>query len=296
MFPTISRAYEALIAPARSTSEIWRLILGVAIIVSIYLTFVIFVLTTAAGLGINMDDLYLTGARPMATLVVLVSFAGIPLGIGVVVLTLHRRPLSSVIALNSRQFWTHFQIAASISFVLALASLVLSLFYADPQSNMPFWTWLVWFVPALPLVFLQTASEELLFRGYLQQQLAAGFNARLIWWFLPSLAFGMLHYEPTTYGDNAWLVVASTTVFGLIAADVTARTGSLGAAIGIHFVNNTFALLFVGLNGDLSGLALYVTPFTALDGERMGSFLMVDLVFLSALYYGYVRIMTRLGL
>lgn len=294
MFPDRTPAFEAFIAPARLRPELWRLAAGFAMIVAIYVSFVIFTFITMENLGLSPQSDF-DGVTPFGMVTILLTFAGVPLGVGVVTMTLHRRNISTIFAPDSRDFWSHFQIAASITFVLAAISLFLSLIYLSPEKNMPFGSWLFWLLAAVPLVFLQTASEEILFRGYLQQQLAARFQSRLIWWLLPSIAFGMLHYEPETYGENAWLVVASTTLFGLIAADVTARTGTLGAAIGIHFVNNVFALLFIGIQGDLTGLSLYVTPFVALDGERMRSYMMVDLVFIAALYYGYVRIMSRLG-
>jgi membrane protease YdiL (CAAX protease family) len=45
--------------------------------------------------------------------------------------------------------------------------------------------------------------------------------------------------------------------FGLVAADLTARTGNLGAAVALHFTNNISAILMVGLAGNLGGLTLY---------------------------------------
>jgi membrane protease YdiL (CAAX protease family) len=39
------------------------------------------------------------------------------------------------------------------------------------------------------VVFFQAASEELVFRGYLPQQLAARGDSPLVWGFLPSFVF-----------------------------------------------------------------------------------------------------------
>jgi membrane protease YdiL (CAAX protease family) len=106
-------------------------------------------------------------------------------------------------------------------------------------------------------VLLQTGAEEILFRGYIQQQLAARFRSPILWMILPSALFGVLHWQPDVMGDNAIYVVAAATLFGLLAADLTAKTGSLGAAWGFHFANNVVAILIVSLDGPLSGLALY---------------------------------------
>ena len=65
--------------------------------------------------------------------------------------------------------------------------------------------------------------------------------------------------------------------FGLCAADLTARTGSIGAAWGFHFANNVVAILVVSLSGTLSGLALYITPFAASDTETLVPLLLRDM-------------------
>jgi hypothetical protein len=72
------------------------------------------------------------------------------------------------------------------------------------------------------------------------------------------VAFGLLHYDPAGAGTNAWWIVAAATVFGLVAADLTRVTGNIGAAWGLHMVNNTFAVLIVGVDGTLSGLSWWV--------------------------------------
>ena len=49
--------------------------------------------------------------------------------------------------------------------------------------------------------------------------------------------------------------------FGLAAADLTARSGTLGPAIGFHLVNNALAFLLFGQAGGMdSGLALFLFP------------------------------------
>ena len=49
--------------------------------------------------------------------------------------------------------------------------------------------------------------------------------------------------------------------FGLAAADLTARSGTLGPAIGFHLVNNALAFLLYGEAGGVdSGLALFLFP------------------------------------
>lgn len=117
---------------------------------------------------------------------------------------------------------------------------------------------------ALPALLIQTGAEELIFRGYLQSQLAARFRSPVIWMVLPSALFAVLHFDSTA-GANAWAIVGVTFLFGLVAADLTARSGSLGPAIALHMGNNISSVLFVGLPGNLSGLALFLLPVEASD-------------------------------
>ena len=55
--------------------------------------------------------------------------------------------------------------------------------------------------------------------------------------------------RPRTPGSRS----LATTVVGLVLADVTARTGNLSAAIGLHFANNVVALLVVAVPSPVSG-------------------------------------------
>jgi hypothetical protein len=111
-------------------------------------------------------------------------------------------------------------------------------------------------------VLIQTGAEEVLFRGYMQQQLAARFSSPIMWMMLPSAIFAALHYQPEIMGDNTWLMMGAVFVFAVLAADLTAVTGNIGAAWAMHFVNNALAILVVATDGPLSGLALYIAPIS----------------------------------
>ena len=57
--------------------------------------------------------------------------------------------------------------------------------------------------------------------------------------------------------------------FGILAADLTARSGTLGPAIAFHFTNNFMALAVFGLEDFLGGLSLYVYPFSVIDTAEL---------------------------
>jgi membrane protease YdiL (CAAX protease family) len=112
-----------------------------------------------------------------------------------------------------------------------------------PLPNIELSLWLSFLPLALVGVLIQTGAEEVLFRGYMQQQLAARFSSPMMWMVLPSAIFAALHYQPEIMGDNTWLMMAAVFVFAVLAADLTAVTGNIGAAWAMHFVNNALAIL-----------------------------------------------------
>ncbi|MEO1564188.1 MAG: type II CAAX endopeptidase family protein, partial [Pseudomonadota bacterium] len=146
---------------------------------------------------------------------------------------------------------------------------LISILYGSLLPNIPFSTWILWMPLVVVLVFIQVSAEELLFRGYIQRVLFDWSSSRLIWMVLPSVAFGALHYQPAIMGPNAWLLVVATTVFGLLAAELTYLTRSIGPAIGIHLVNNLNAFLIIQLDSGIGGFALFKTPFTPEDVETL---------------------------
>ena len=81
-------------------------------------------------------------------------------------------------------------------------------------------------------------------------------------------------------GPNAWLVVAWASIFGLAAADLTARFGTLGPATALHFINNFGAILIPAPKGQFDGLALYAYPFTMEDKDAVLAMMPADLLFL----------------
>jgi len=159
--------------------------------------------------------------------------------------------------------------------LFAVSALIPYGFEVRPGLDLSLW---LSFLPlSLVIILGQTGAEELFFRGYLQQQLAARFNTPLVWMWLPSILFGLAHYDPSNGPLVSWLIVAATGLFGLLAADLTARTGSIGAAWGFHFANNVAAILVLSMDGALSGLALYTAPIGPEDAEVFAPLLLRDM-------------------
>ncbi len=126
----------------------------------------------------------------------------------------------------------------------------------------PVLPWLMWTPVVILALIVQTGAEEIYFRGYLQQQLACLSDKRWVWMGLPSVLFGAGHYL-NGYGPADGIIYAIwATCLGLACADLTARTGNIGAAVGLHMSNNLFAFMLTGVEGwPSNGLALFLYPY-----------------------------------
>lgn len=277
----LSPAFGGFIAPARARPELWRLALGCGLSLAIYLGVLIGIFALADlmdGTG-GLSGQTARAETPGGTLLLLATFLGMALGPMLAARYLHRRPIRTLFGRAPRVL-RHFAAAAGLAaatYGLALGAWF-AMFDATPRLDPELWLML------LPLslagLLLQTGAEELLFRGYLQQQLAARFRSPVAWMVLPSLVFGALHFDPATAGANALIYAAATAVFALAAADLTAATGSIGAAWGLHMVNNVFAVLIVAVDGTLPGLALFTTPYAADDTGPLRLLLLGDVAVL----------------
>ncbi len=279
--------FEAMIGPARLYPQFWRLILGILLILFCYLGGVALLAGLAfAAMGpfefMQMMPKLQQPAEPLPTLALLATFVPLLLGVVVAAAALHFRGPGTLIGPRDetlRGFVTVLAVTVPVYGLL----FGLGAYFGAYVPNLALDVWLRALVWAIPLIFVQVAAEELAFRGYIQQQLAARFRARVIWMFLPALVFSLLHIAPGL-GPAVWLVVLATFTFGVIAADLTERTGSLGAAVGLHFVNNVYGLTVISLGGSITGLAKWTTPFTQADTREMIISLGFNVVFLALVW------------
>jgi len=272
------RAHEALLKQARARPELWRLLSGLTVVAVIVVASNLLLIALLAGLvapGQSAD--LLSATTPTSLLILLASFGIITLSVAIAAHAFQHRNLASILGVwptALQQFW---RVLRALILLAVVMSLLPPYSLGEPlQPNLNLSIWLIFLPLSLIAVLIQTSAEEVLFRGYLQQSLAARFRSPVIWIGLPSLLFAAGHYAPASTGDNALLVAVWACVFGLLAADLTARAGTLGPAIALHFFNNVVALLFVALPDSLSGLALYLLPFDMSDTNLLRQWLYVD--------------------
>lgn len=282
--------FDRFVAPARRAPEIWRLVAGLVLAVAAWAAIGFGLMAVVAGLaGPEEAEAWLArvaaGETPTAVLVMLAAVGGLLAGTALAARALHGRGLASLLGPGIGR---PFLAAAAICLAVAAAAALLPRDFAL-VPNTPPGLFLSFLPLALAVLLLQTGAEEVLFRGYLQTQLAARFRHPAVWMGLPSVLFGLAHLDPAGAGDAAWWIVAATTLFGLAAADLTRVTGNVGAAWGLHFANNCLAVLVVSVDGPLSGLSLWTTPFGLAQADVLVPLLAQDMA-LIVIVWAFIRL------
>ncbi|MDO5665709.1 MAG: type II CAAX endopeptidase family protein [Bacteroidia bacterium] len=103
-------------------------------------------------------------------------------------------------------------------------------------------------IPLLLIVLIllpfQTTIEEIFFRGYLTQGVAARTKNRWIALIVVSLLFGFMHIaNPEVKEFGFWLSMPQYILMGLLLGLVSILDDGIEIAIGIHFINNAFGAL-----------------------------------------------------
>ncbi|MDJ0993557.1 MAG: CPBP family intramembrane metalloprotease [Dinoroseobacter sp.] len=276
--------FDSFAALALPRVQLWRTGLGSGLTLLFYLfgtvLFVVvglFVFGDASPEMIAFAEGAGLGQTPLSVLMLLATFAVLAGALFLSVRLVHKRDpetLFGVAGPRARDFWR----ATGVSLAVTAVTMAISLPFTDLTPNLDLARWIMFLLPALVFIAIQTGAEELVFRGYLQQQLGARFNSFLIWGVLPSALFGVAHFEIASAGASAPYVALAAGLFGIVAADLTARTGSIMAAWGMHFANNLVAILGVGVPGSITGLALYTTEMPLNDTRAILPLLVLDMI------------------
>jgi hypothetical protein len=258
--------FEASLHDAALYPQLWRLLLGAGLALLMWVSVSVLIVGAAVAVVAGREGAFgimpfvnglASPDTPGKVVLLLATFAGLMLGAVVAAAALHFRGPGSLLGPWSewrRGFLTALAVLVPIYGVL----MGISILFGEPVRNLELARWAALLPLALPFLFLQIAAEELFFRGYLQQQLAVRFRARWVWFWIPAVIFAVLHTNPTA-GPNLPLVLLAALTFGLVAADLTERTGSLGAAMGVHLGNNFFGIFVLATADTITGLSLYVS-------------------------------------
>ncbi len=251
-------------------ASLWRPLVGIILIlvgwflwtVVVMIGFVVYQIANGMPINVALESLgRLVGAAgPVGVLFQLATFVGIWPATWAALRLLHGQPFGTLLSPERRIRWRDFGggLLLAAAFSAATIAVAIVLVGAPQRTELSVGAWLAALAPLAILVFLQASGEELIFRGYLLQQLAARFRSPAIWAVLPALLFGFAHFTGGAELGIGWHYVVVTALFGITAAALVWRTGSLAAAMGLHSGMNLLAIGGMGVQGVLEGTQLFL--------------------------------------
>lgn len=293
------RAYDPIVQAAAKRPALWRLFLGVITVfvcTALWLFGLIFMSASLQGQSLFRTfetTVSLETQSPESSLLFVAIVWGLGVGTVIAAWIWQGRRWRTLTGHGSTTL-AHFFTASVVAFSVIGALSVITLPFSErPTLNMDPTLWALFLPLGLTVVAGQTLSEEILFRGYIQSQLAGRFAHPILWMGVPSALFGLAHYAPSLPFSAASGYIMMAALFGLLAADLTARTGSIGAAWGFHFANNTMAILFVVSEGSLTGLGLFRTDEALSDKITLSPLIVVDIAVFFGIYLLIRRFVAR---
>ncbi|MDH3665447.1 MAG: CPBP family intramembrane metalloprotease [Paracoccaceae bacterium] len=210
--------------------------------------------------SLSVVSALLEDSSPVGVLFKLVTFFGIWPAAWATVRLLHAQPFGTLFSPERRIRWGDFVLGFAMAGGFWLVTIVIgiAIIGAPARTELSIGAWAIALAPLAIMVFFQASAEELIFRGYILQQLAVRWRNPIIWGFLPAFLFGLAHYGNGAPLGVGWHYVVVTLLFGTTAAAMVWRTGSLAAAMGMHTGFNIFSLSIIGLEGILDGTQLFL--------------------------------------
>jgi membrane protease YdiL (CAAX protease family) len=180
-----------------------------------------------------------------------VSFIFLIVGLVFSLRIYHRLPFTSLISpehkIRFSLFWQAFFTWLVLS---ALTSLIDGLLRPGVYVLTLSWeAWLPFLAASVFLTPIQTAAEELLFRGYLLQQISRLTTKRWLLALISGMLFMLPHFFNPEMQSDFLLTALFYFSFGVFVALITLRAGRLEYAIGIHAANNLTTILLANYRG-----------------------------------------------
>jgi membrane protease YdiL (CAAX protease family) len=195
----------------------------------------------------------------------------------------HRRPWQSLVAPDPGIDWRRLSIGLGVQLALLAGEFAGVAVLAGLRLRAGLPAALPAALLALVLIPLQSASEEVLFRGYLTQALGRLVRSRVLIALIVALLFGGLHLN-----SHGPLTIPYFAVFSLILSVVSLRDDRLELAIGCHTGVNLFGFAVGGL--------LEIGPAAIGLDSQAAAFNVASIALLAvngALFYGLTRLLIR---
>ncbi|WP_417268998.1 CPBP family intramembrane glutamic endopeptidase [Celeribacter sp.] len=260
-------AYQSMIFSAQKRPEFWRIfvIIAMGLIVGLFATPLFFLTLGAAdpalhAISVDAFGAPRVGVTPGGLFVVLAGFAILIVATVILAERLTARSLRDITgpsALMRGDFWLTLKWMSGLLVVMLILP-----WDGDPEqirAQYAFGQWLFWVPFALVGLMVQVLAEELFFRGYLQTQITGATKSYAFGLLGSAVLFGVGHVSPVAEGVAGYFPVLWAICFGVIAGDLTARSGTIGPAVALHLVNNFAAMMFAPHEDVFSGFGMWVS-------------------------------------
>lgn len=161
---------------------------------------------------------------------------------------IQKKPLSSVITgfekIRWKRYFFSFSIWSSLIIILTVASYLIS--PSEIELQFDFSKFIILLFVSVIFIPIQTATEEILFRGYLMQGIGLIFKNGIAPLIITSLLFGLMHgTNPEVKTHGYLLMMPYYILFGAFLGVLTLLDEGLELAMGIHCANNLVSALLV---------------------------------------------------
>ena len=279
-------------------NEWWMYLLGILSAFTGYLVFqlimMIPLMAAAKSKGIGMNDivknpniLFNPDAIGMNSSLLLALMMGMfvftLLFLWMALKFIHKKMLSSIITGFEKIRWKRYFFSFSIWGSLIIILTIISYFFYPEEMEIRFDTskFIVLLLVAIIFVPIQTATEELIFRGYLMQGLGITFKNGIAPLIITSILFGLMHASnPEAKAHGLLIMMPYYIFFGAFLGLLTLLDEGAELAMGIHCANNLVSsLLITSKNSVLQTDAIFYTTTENPGGEFMMWIIMASICF-----------------
>lgn len=279
-------------------NEFWQYLLGIVAAFFGYLTFQLIMMvplvTAAMSHGISMTEISENpnilfnpekiGVNKSLLLALMMGmFVFTLLFLWLALKFIQKKPLSSIITgfenIRWKRYFFSFGIWAALISILTIVTYVSSPEEIEVRFNAG--NFAILFIVAVIFIPIQTATEELIFRGYLMQGFGLAFKNGIAPLIITSVLFGLMHASnPEAKVHGLLIMMPYYIFFGAFLGMLTLLDEGAELAMGIHCANNLMSSLLVcSKNSVLQTDAIFYTSSENPGGEFITWIVMASICF-----------------
>ena len=255
-----------------STQTVFGVLTGIGVAASMYGLIKLFPLMSDP--EANNTLMKAMGVSPVAYMLFLLVFPFSLIALYLGQKFIHKRSILSLHTAAKRIRWSRGMQAFLLTWVVLGTFTLIGHFsgLSPVNTNFDAGRFVIYALVSLIFLPMQSGTEEIVFRGYLNQGFTHILKNKWIAFFITSVLFAAMHLSNPEALKGAedgilLLTMSSYFLFGFIACLMVWMDDGLESAIGFHAANNTFAAIFVNYEGSvLPTPSLFMaSPNTAID-------------------------------